>query len=196
MEKGKKIWLCIAGVLLIALGVYFIINPDVTLVSAAWVLGFLTLFTGISKLVFTFRTQAFMPNSGTRMLIALLDIFFGCFFLFHLFGTAVSLPFVFALWVIIEGVSVFIASFDYKKVSFPYWWALMLLGIVGVVLGILGLRNMDITAVTLSVLISISVILFGVAHILAVAGVNRFEKNIKDTVKNFENQIKGTTTQG
>ena len=189
MEKGKKIWLCIAGVLLIALGVYFIINPDVTLVSAAWVLGFLTLFTGISKLVFTFRTQAFMPNSGTRMLIALLDIFFGCFFLFNLLGTAASLPFVFAIWVIIEGISVIVSSFEYKKVGFTYWWALLLLGIVGVVLGILGLKNMAVTAVTLSILISISVILFGLAHILAVAGVSRFEKTVKDQVQTIKNQF-------
>lgn len=191
MEKGKKIWLCIAGILLIALGVYFIIRPDITLVSAAYVLGMLTLFTGIFKLIFTFRTQAFMPNSGTRMLMGLLDVFFGCFFLFNLFGTAISLPFVFAIWVIIEGVSIFVASFDYKKVGFPYWWALMLLGIVGVVLGILGLRNMDITAVTLSVLISISVILFGLAHILAVAGVNRFEKEVKNAVNQVNQAIKG-----
>lgn len=191
MKTGKKIWLCIAGMLLIALGVYFIINPNVTLISAAYVLGFLTLFTGISKLVFTFRTQAFLPNSGTRMLIALLDIFFGCFFLFHLFGTAVSLPFVFAIWVIIEGVSIFVASFDYKKVGFQYWWVLLLLGIVGVVLGILGLMNMDVTAITLSVLISISVILFGVAHILAVAGVNRFEKEVKNVVNQVNQSFKG-----
>lgn len=182
MKNGKKIWLCITGILLIALGVYLIINPNITLVSAAYVLGFLTLATGIFKLVFTFRTQAFMPNSGTRMLSALLDIFFGCFFLFNLLGTAASLPFVFAIWVIIEGVSVIVASFDYKKVGFPYWWALLLLGIVGVVLGILGLKNMEVTAVTLSTLISISVILFGLAHILAVAGVTRFENAVKDQV--------------
>ena len=190
MKKSIKIWLCIAGILLIALGVYFLINPNITLVSAAYVLGFLTLFTGISKLVFTFKTQAFMPNSGTRMLMGLLDVFFGCFFLFNLLGTAASLPFVFALWVIIEGVGIIVASFDYKKVGFPYWWALLLLGIIGVLLGILGFRNMDVTAVTLSTLISISVILFGVAHILAVAGVTRFEKAIKDQVQAIKDQYK------
>ena len=183
MKTGKKLWICIAGILLIALGVYFIINPNITLVSAAYVLGFLTLFTGISKLIFTFRTQAFMPNSGTRMLTALLDIFFGCFFLFNLLGTAMSLPLVFAIWVIIEGISILVTSFDYKKVGFPYWWVLLLLGIIGIVLGVLGLMNMEATAVTLSVLISIAVILFGLAHILAVAGINRFEKQIEKVVK-------------
>ena len=81
MKKSTKIWICIAGVLLIILGVLCIAKPDITLVSAAWLLGCLTLFSGISKLIFTLRTQKFMPNSGTRMLSALLDIFFGCFFL-------------------------------------------------------------------------------------------------------------------
>ena len=183
MKNGKKIWICLAGILLIALGVYFIIRPDITLLSAAYVLGFLTLFTGITKLIFTFRTQAFMPNSGTRMLTALLDIFFGCFFLFNLLGTAMSLPFVFAIWVIIEGISIIVTSFNYKKVGFSFWWALLLLGLAGAVLGFLGLKNLDVAAKTLSLLISIAVILFGVAHILAVAGLNRFEKQIEKVVK-------------
>ena len=183
MKTGKKIWLCIAGILLIALGVYCIINPNITLVSAAYVLGLLTFFTGIFKLVFVFKTQAFMPNSGTRTLVGLLEIFFGCFLLFNLLGTAMSLPLVFAFWVIIEGISIAILSFDYKKVGFPYWWALLLLGIAGAVLGFFGLKNLDVTAVTLSTLIGISVILIGVAHILAVIGVSRFEKQIEKAMK-------------
>ena len=125
----------------------------------------------------------------------MLDILFGCFFLFNLLGTAASLPFVFAIWVIIEGISVIVASFDYKKVGFTYWWALLLLGIVGVVLGILGLKNMGITAATLSTLISIAVILFGVSHILAVAGVNRFEKVVDEQVKAIKDQFTPQTPQ-
>lgn len=191
MKTGKKIWLCIAGILLIVLGVYCIVKPNITLVNAAWFLGIVTLLTGISKMIFTFRTQAFMPNSGTRMLTALLDIFFGLFFLFNIMSTAISLPFVFALWVIIEGISVIVLSFDYKKVGFQYWWALLLLGIVGVVLGILGFKNMDVTAVTLSTLIGIAVILFGLAHILAVVGVNKFEKAVDNAVNQFNQTIQG-----
>lgn len=191
MKTGKKIWLCIAGILLIVLGVYCIVKPNITLVNAAWFLGVVTLLTAISKMIFTFRTQAFMPNSGTRMLTALLDIFFGLFFLFNIMSTAISLPFVFALWVIIEGISVIVLSFDYKKVGFQYWWALLLLGIVGVVLGILGFKNMDVTAVTLSTLIGIAVILFGLAHILAVVGVNKFEKAVDNAVNQFNQTIQG-----
>lgn len=186
MKTSTKIWLCLAGILLIILGVLCIAKPDITLISAAWVLGCFTLFAGISKLVFTLKTQAFIPNSGTRILSALLDIFFGCFFLFNILGTAVSLPVVFAIWVMVEGVVIAVQSFDYKKVGFPYWWALLLLGIGGAVLGFFGLKNLDVTAITLSTLIGIAVILNGLAYILAVAGVTRFEKkidNVREAVK-------------
>ena len=104
MKTSTKIWLCIAGLLLIILGVVCIAKPDITLVSAAWTLGCLTLIAGMAKMVFTLKTQAFLPNSGTRMLSALLDIFFGCFFLFNILGTAISLPVVFAIWVMVEGI--------------------------------------------------------------------------------------------
>lgn len=186
MKTSTKIWLCLAGILLIILGVLCIAKPDITLISAAWVLGCFTLFAGISKLIFTLKTQAFIPNSGTRILSALLDIFFGCFFLFNILGTAVSLPVVFAIWVMVEGVVIAVQSFDYKKVGFPYWWGLLLLGIGGAVLGFFGLKNLDVTAITLSTLIGIAVILNGLAYILAVAGVTRFEKkidNVREAVK-------------
>ena len=178
MKTSTKIWLCIAGLLLIILGVVCIAKPNITLVSAAWVLGCLTLVTGITKLVFTIRTQAFLPNSGTRALSALLDICFGCFFLFNVLGTAVSLPVVFALWVMIEGVIIAVQSFDYKKVGFPMWWVLLILGIGGAVLGFCGLKNLDVTAGVLSAIIGLGIIANGLAYILAVVGVNRFEKRV------------------
>lgn len=179
MKTSTKIWICIAGVLLVVLGVLCIAKPDITLISAAWVLGCLTLLAGISKLVFTIKTQAFIPNSGTRMLSALLDIFFGCFFLFNILGTAISLPVVFAIWVMIEGVFIAVQSFDYKKFGFPYWWALLLLGVGGAVLGFFGLKNLDVAAVTLSTLIGIAIIANGLAYLFAIAGVNRFEKKVE-----------------
>ena len=178
MRTSTKIWLCVAGLLLIILGVVCIAKPDITLVSAAWVLGCFTLIAGVSKLIFTFKTQAFLPNSGTRALSAILDIFFGCFFLFNILGTAVSLPVVFAIWVMIEGVVIAVQSFDYKRVGFTMWWVLLLLGAGAAVLGYFGLKNLDVTAGVLSAIIGIAIIANGVAYILAVVGINRFEKRV------------------
>lgn len=180
MKTSTKIWLCLSGVLLVVLGVICIVRPDITLVSAAWILGCFTLVEGITKLIFTLKTQRFIPNSGTRMLSSLLDIFFGCFFLFNILETAISLPVVFSLWVMIEGVIIAVDSFDYKKVGFSQWWIILVLGVAGAVLGFYGLRNLDVAAKTLSVLIGIGIVANGLAYILALIGINRFEKKIEN----------------
>ena len=183
MKTSTKFWLCVTGVLLIVLGIVCIAKPDITLISAAWLLGCFTLASGVFKLLFTLKTQKFLPNSGTRMLSALLDIFFGCFFLFHILGTAVSIPVVFAIWVMLEGVIITVQSFDYKEVGFSYWWALLILGVAGALLGFFGLRNLDVTAMTLTTLIGVGIIANGLAYICAVAGVSRFEKRVEGARK-------------
>ena len=179
MKTSTKIWLAIAGILLVALGVVCICKPAATLFTAAWLIGCLTLFAGISKLVFTFRTQAFLPNSGSRMLSAILQIILGLIFLCNNLFLAVSLPVIFAMWVLIEGVIIAVNSFDYKRVGFPGWWAILLLGICGAVLGVLGLRNPDVSATTLSTLIGLGVIAMGAAYLFALVGIKKFENLIR-----------------
>lgn len=178
MKTGKKIWLCLVGIILIALGVYCFTSPSLTLLTTAKILGIALLVEGIMKMVFTLRTQAFLPFSGTRMLSALLDILFGCFILFNLYSTAVSLPMIFAIWVIIEGISVAVQSFDYKKFGFSQWWLILILGICATVLGIFGMQNLHVTAATLSGLIGVALILAGLANFFAVIAVSRIEKSL------------------
>lgn len=179
MRTSTKIWLCIAGVLLVALGITCICHPADTLLAAAWLIGCFTLFAGISKLFFTFRTQAFLPNSGSRMLSALLDIIIGVIFLANNLFVAFSLPVVFAIWLLVEGLITAVNSFDYKRVGFPYWWCLLLLGIAGAVLGFVGLREPSVTAGALSTLIGIGVIALGIAYLLALIGIKHFEKAVR-----------------
>ena len=180
MKTSHKIWLVISGILLIVLGVMCIAKPAATLFSTAWLLGCFTLFSGISKMVFTFRTQHFLPNSGTRMLSGLLQIIIGVMFLSNNLFVAMSLPVAFALWVTIEGLIIAVQSFDYKKVGFGSWWALLLFGIAAVVFGFLGMKNPDVSAKTLSLFIGVGIIVAGLAYLLAVAGINRFEKKVED----------------
>ena len=95
--KSTKIWLAIAGILLVVLGVLCIAQPTATLFATAWLIGLFTLFSGIAQLMFTFKTQAFLPNSGTRALTAILEIIIGIIFLANNFFVAFSLPVIFAV---------------------------------------------------------------------------------------------------
>ena len=180
MKTSTKIWLGIAGILLVVLGVLCISRPAATLFTTAWLIGLFTLFAGVSKLMFTLRTQAFLPNSGTRALSAILEIIIGIIFLANNVFLAFSLPVIFAMWITIESVIIVVDSFDYKRVGFPGWWGILLLGICGVVLGILGLRNPDVTAATLSTLIGLGVISMGVSYLIALLGIQKFENRVKE----------------
>ena len=178
MRTSSKIWLAIAGVLLVILGVVCITKPAATLFTTAWMIGLFTLITGISKLLFTFRTQAFLPNSGTRALSAILEILIGIIFLSNHIFLGFSLPVIFAMWVLIESVIIAVNSFDYKRVGFPGWFVILLLGLCGIVLGVLGLKNPEVTATTLSTLIGLGVIAMGAAYLCALRGINKFEKKV------------------
>ena len=176
MKKSTKFWMFLAGILLIALGIVCFCRPAAALFSTAWLIGILTLVTGISKLVFTFKTQGFLPNSGTRMLSGLLLVILGFIFLGHKLFLTVSLPVIFAMWVLIEGIVIAVQSFDYKKAGFQYWWVILLLGVVGACLGVFGLKNPDVSATTLSTLIGIALVLLGAAHLMALCGIKKVEK--------------------
>jgi uncharacterized membrane protein HdeD (DUF308 family) len=176
MEKSTKIWLVISGIILVVLGVFCIAKPGGTLITSAWLIGCFTLISGISKLIFTFRTQRFLPNSASRFLSALLQIFIGCFFLFDLLETAVAIPVVFSLWIMFEGIIIAIQSFDYKKVGFGQWWAMLILGIAGAILGIYGMINPVFSGTIISTLIGLGIIAFGIAYLMGFAGIKKFEK--------------------
>ena len=180
MKKSIKIWLAVTGILLLVLGVICICNPAETLFASAWMIGALTLASGIFGLAFTLETQAFIPNSGTRMLSSLLQLFLGMFFLFHNVALTASLPIVFAFWLMIEGVILAITAFDYRKAGFGGWWFICLLGIGAVVLGYFGLKNPITTGKTLSWLIGIGIILSGCARIIGLIGISKFEKLLKE----------------
>ena len=183
MEKSSKIWLGISGVLLVALGIMCICEPAATLFATAWTIGCFTLLSGIFQLIFAFKTQKFLPNSASRVLSAIFEIIIGIIFLGNNFFVAATLPIVFVIWIMVEGVVIAINSFDFKKFGFPYWWILLLFGLAGVVFGVLGLRNPDVSAVTLSTLIGIAILLIGVGYLVALCGINRFEKDVKELGK-------------
>ena len=189
IKTSTKILLAVAGILLIVLGIVCIANPAATLFSTAWMIGCLTLVSGIAELIFTFKTQAFLPNSGTRMLSSILQILLGIIFLGHNLFVTISLPIIFASWILIEGIILAVQSFDYKQLGFSAWWSVLLLGIIGAVLGFLGLKNPDVAGTALSWIIGLGIISAGVAYLLALFGINRVENLLKQFRTNIRNAI-------
>jgi len=186
MRNSTKILIAVSGILLIILGIFCIARPAAALFSMAWLLGLITLVSGALELIAVLNSQRFIPNSGTRVLSALFQIIIGCILLSHKLFVTISLPIIFAVWVLVEGVIIAVKSFDYKQVDFKYWWCILILGVAGAVLGFLGLRNPDVAGRTLSTLVGIGVIVEGISYLVTLSGINRFEKRVKE----FKNDVR------
>ena len=178
MKKSSKIWLCITGVALVALGVFCIVYPVSTLLSLSWVIGLMFFVAGCSAMAAWARLRRFLPQSGLMFFSALLQLILGCLLLINPAPIAIALPFIFAFWVLFEGVNIAIGSFDYKRVGFSKWWIMFCIGIVAACFGIWGLANPDASVNAIAILVGVGIILNGVGNWVKVAVINKVEKKL------------------
>ena len=186
MKTSTKIWMCLAGIALVALGIVCLVNTGSTLLSLAWLLGLFFLVAGCCEFAAWGKLHLILPQSGLLFLSAMLQVLMGIFFIIHPVSLAAALPFVFAFVILFEGVRIAIESFDFKQVGFRYWWIMLLFGLLAAAFGVYGFFQPAISATTLTILVSLGIVLAGVGYWVQVAGINRFEKRLKQLRDRFE----------
>lgn len=175
MKASSKIWMGLAGAALVALGIVCICNPLETLISASWTLGFFTIVSGISTIMFWSKIRYFLP-SGNLVLEGVLQIILGIIFMSNKFFLALALPVAFAFWLIVEGTLLAIRSFDFKAVYFKGWWVLFLLGLCSAALGAYALSSpIEVAGPVLSYTIGIGIICVGIIDLLILCGINKLQ---------------------
>lgn len=179
MKTSTKIWMCLAGIALVALGVLCIMNPGATLLSLSWVLGIMLLVTGCSTFGVWSTLRRINPFSGLTFLAALFQVFFGILLIVNPAPLAFALPFVFAFWVMFEGFEMLADSFSYKRLGWSRWWVLFLISLLVVCAGVYGLFcNPAASATTIAWIVGLGIIFDGVGYWIKVAAVNRVEKRL------------------
>lgn len=179
MKTSTKIWLCLGGCALVVLGVLCIMYPGDTLVSLAWAFGLTLIVAGCG----TFGTWAALrrinPFSGLTFLTAQLQVFLGILLIINPAPLAIALPFVFAFWVLYEGLSLMLDSFNYKRLGFGKWWVLCLFGLLVMCAGFYGFfYNPSASAQTIAWIVGIAIILDGVGNWIKVAAYNKVERRL------------------
>ena len=190
--KKAKIYLIVTAILLFVLGGVCICNPGAGLLSVAWLIGILTLLSGVFTLLFSLKMQRIMPNAATNTLSGVIQIMLGVMFLAGNFFVAASLPIVFGFWIMLEGFSMVFQSFDFKKQEVAQWWVMLIIGIGIVVLGVVALKNPLTAGKTLSVLVGISAIITAILRCCIAASINKLKKRIeqgKAKLNNFKSKI-------
>ena len=179
MKTSTKIWMCLAGIALVVLGVLCIMYPGNTLLSLAWAFGLMLIVTGCSTFGAWATLRHVNPFNGLTFLAALMQVFLGIVLIINPAPLAVALPFIFAFWVMYEGIGLMVDSFNYKRLGWDKWWVLCLLSVLIICAGCYGLFcNPAASAATLAWLVGVGIILDGVGNWLKVAAVNRVEKRL------------------
>ena len=190
MKTSSKIWMCLAGVALVALGVLCIIYPVSTLLSLSWLIGLIILVAGCSGMGAWARLHRFIPQSGLMFFSSLLQIILGVLLVFNPAPVALALPFIFAFWVLFEGIDIAIGSFDFKRIGFRRWWILCSLGILTACLGVWALCNPDTGASIIAILVGVGIIVDGIGYWIKLAVINKAEARLTRLGDRFRDAFK------
>ena len=110
--KTVRILNIVAGILLIAAGIYCLCNEDVAVLSAGLMLGIFMLAAGITEIVVFAGMSGVLIGSGWLPRDGVLTVIMSLFLLFNQWFTLLSLPFIFTVWLMFSGISRFVSAFD------------------------------------------------------------------------------------
>ena len=110
--KTVRILNIVAGILLIAAGIYCLCNEDVAVLSAGLMLGIFMLAAGITEIVVFAGMSGVLIGSSWLLLDGVLTVIMSLFLLFNQWFTLLSLPFLFTVWLMFSGLSRFVSAFD------------------------------------------------------------------------------------
>ena len=164
--KTVRILNIVAGILLIAAGVYCLCNEDVAVLSAGLMLGIFMLAAGIAEIVVFAGTSGVLIGSGWLLLDGVLTVIMSLFLLFNQWFTLLSLPFLFTVWLIFSGISRFVSAFDLHALGVRGWGWVLAVGILLMVAGFICMMDPWVSAAAVGVTVGMVFLLEGISAIV------------------------------
>ena len=178
MKTSTKIFMCLGGAALVVLGVLCIVYPGSTLLSLAWAFGLMLILSGCSTFGVWAMERHENPFGGLTFLAALLQILFGCLLMVNPAPLAVAITFVFAFWVLYEGINMLLDSFNYKHLGFDKWWLLCLFSVLIIFAGGYGFFHPTAPAQMIAWIVGLGIIFDGIGYWIKVAAISRVQKKL------------------
>lgn len=164
--KTVRILNIVAGILLIAAGVYCLCNEDVAVLSAGLMLGIFMLAAGIAEIVVFAGTSGVLIGSGWLLLDGVLTVIMSLFLLFNQWFTLLSLPFIFTVWLMFSGISRFVSAFDLHALGVRGWGWVLAVGILLMVAGFICMMDPWVSAAAVGVTVGLVFLLEGISAIV------------------------------
>jgi uncharacterized membrane protein HdeD (DUF308 family) len=157
-------WPLACGILTTAAGIAAVVWPGITLLAAAIVFGVQLIAAGIYRLVAAFASTD--ATVATRVLLALLGVLsliVGLYAVRHVLLTIVALGLLLGIFWVANGVIELFTAISHRSMAGRGWRVVM--GTLSVIAGVILLAIPGISLLTLVVLLSAWLIIFGVMEI-------------------------------
>lgn len=159
-------WLLTFGIITLAAGIAVLVWPGRTLVVIAVLFGIQLIVTGIFRFIAAFAADDL--TGGTRVLYALLGVLsliIGLYAVRHVFITLLALALLLGIFWIINGTVELFTALSHREMPSRGWNGFM--GALSIVAGVILLAYPGISLVTLAVILSVWLLVFGFGQIFA-----------------------------
>ncbi len=170
MEKKKFGWIeLILGILSLSVGIYALIHPDTAFSAVVYIYGIVTLLIGIMDIVVYVKLER---RTGFGPVLALISGIFsalaGLLLLIYPSTGSWVLSVLFPLWFIGHCIS----RISWSSLMPPVfrdsrYYFRLIIQILGIVAGLLLLINPSLSAITISYIIGLELILLGIEYIVS-----------------------------
>lgn len=166
IPKSMKVLNIVAGVLLIAIGIYCLCNQDIAVLSAGLMVGIFMLISGVIEIIAFAATSGLLFGSGWLLLDGVLTVILSLFLLFNQWFTMMSLPFLFTLWLLFSGISRFVSAFDLRAFDVRGWGWVLAIGIILMIAGFICMMDPWVSVAAIGLTVGVTFLLEGVSSIV------------------------------
>ena len=165
-SKTMRVLNIVSGVLLILIGIYCLCNQGIAAETAGLMVGIFMLASGIIEIVVFAATSRLLIGSGWLLLDGVLTVILSLFLLFNEWFTMLSLPFLFALWLLFSGSSRFVSAFDLKALGVRNWGWVLAVGIILMIAGFICMMDPWVSITAVGMTVGLVLVLEGISSII------------------------------
>lgn len=163
MKKSTTILWFLASILMIVAGIVcFCLPVDTTMTVFAYIVGAIVLAIGIVEIVGFFTTAGFV-GGGAFLADGIITTILGIILLSNEGVVAGFIPFIFAMWFIVEGISELSLAISAGRFHVPYWWTLLILSVLEIVFGFLTFFDPIGGAISMTIMVGTFLVVHGIS---------------------------------
>lgn len=167
IKKAKSAYVAMSVIMLI-LGLVLVIWPEMSLSALCFIVGIVLLIFGVVKLVSYFSKDLYRLAFQFDLALGIFTLIFGIILIVHPENIVMLLPVIMGVLILLDGVFKIQTAMDARRFGMERWWAIMLLAVVTAIFGLLLVIRPFEGAVTVMILLGITLMVDGVQNLCVV----------------------------